>query len=79
MGKWEKVEQAVMSGRSDSGIRFNDLAGLLRRKGFEYRVKGSHHWYQRAGFSPVNLQPVKGMAKPYQVRQVRQVLEEGEQ
>jgi hypothetical protein len=74
---WEKVLAAVMDGRSDSGIRFDDLLRLIERLGFAKRVRGSHHIFQKAGYDPINLQPVGGMAKSYQVRQVRRVLQRG--
>lgn len=32
----------VMSGKSDSNIRFNDLRKLLDSLNFGYRVKGEH-------------------------------------
>ncbi len=39
------------------------------------RIGGSHHFFRKAGLREViNLQPVGGQAKPYQVRQVRKVL-----
>ena len=77
MGKWETILRDVLSGERDNGIRFDGLCGLLKRKGFAVRIRGSHHLYQRVGFAPVNLQPAGAMAKPYQVRQVRRVLQDG--
>jgi virulence-associated protein VapD len=60
---------------SDASIRFDDLRSLLRRLGFEERIKGSHHIFTREGVEEIlNLQPRGSMAKPYQVRQVRKVL-----
>ncbi len=79
MSRWEKVLSAVMAGRSDSSIRFDELIHAVERLGFTKRVSGSHHILQKNGFNPINLQPVSGMAKPYQVRQVRKVLEQGSQ
>lgn len=65
----------VLSGSSDLNIRFSDLRSLLFRLGFQERVKGSHHIYTRSGISEIlNLQPKGSMAKPYQVKQVRNVL-----
>jgi predicted RNA binding protein YcfA (HicA-like mRNA interferase family) len=43
--------------------------------GFEMRVRGSHHVFRNAGVEEkVNLQRDGNEAKPYQVRQVRNVL-----
>ena len=45
---------------------------LLRRLGFDERIRGGHHIFAREGLEEIiNLQPRGGMAKPYQVKQVR--------
>jgi hypothetical protein len=42
---------------------------------FDERVRGSHHIFTRADVVEIiNLQPSGSLAKPYQVRQVRQLL-----
>ena len=65
----------VLHGASDAHIRFSDLALLMRDLGFEERVRGSHHIFSREGIEEIlNLQPRGSMAKPYQVRQVRNVI-----
>lgn len=70
-----KVLQQVLTGRSDSSIRFDDLCGLLDHLGFERRVRGSHHVFRRTGVRElVNLQRDGDFAKPYQVKQVRTVI-----
>lgn len=63
----------ILSGNSDRNIRFAELCGVLTRLGFDERTRGSHHIFTRDGVEEiVNLQPREGgMAKPYQVRQVR--------
>jgi hypothetical protein len=50
---------------------------MLRRLGFEERINGSHHIYSRDGVAEiVNLQPGDdGKAKPYQVKQVKEILD----
>ena len=43
--------------------------------GFEMRVKGSHHIFSRPEIVEIlNLQPRGSKAKPYQVKQVREIL-----
>ncbi len=44
--------------------------------GFDERVKGDHHIFSKPGVAEiVNLQPLRdGMAKAYQVRQVRSLI-----
>jgi hypothetical protein len=40
------------------------------------RISGSHHFFGRADLrDKINLQPQSGCAKPYQVRQVRKILQ----
>jgi predicted RNA binding protein YcfA (HicA-like mRNA interferase family) len=52
-------------------VRFRDLQRLLDVCGFELdRVTGSHHIYVHPKCAiTLNLQDVKGDAKPYQIRQ----------
>jgi hypothetical protein len=66
----------ILSGRADRNVRFRDLCGLLLALGFDERIRGSHHIYSRADVAEIlNIQPRDGgMAKPYQVRQVRDLL-----
>lgn len=76
MSKWKKVRQRILSGEADANIRFEELTGYLKRLGFEERVQGSHHIYYRGDVEEIlNLQPRSdGSAKPYQVRQVREIV-----
>lgn len=66
----------VLGGTADRNIRFDDLRSVLLALGFEERVRGSHHVYTRSNVAEIiNLQPRNGgMAKPYQVRQVRDLI-----
>jgi hypothetical protein len=75
MGKHEKTLQQVLLGRSDANIAFADLRNLLLVLGFDERVRGDHHIFTRSGVEEImNLQPIGAKAKPYQVRQVRNVV-----
>ncbi len=70
-----KTLRRVLSGTSDAAIGFDELRQLLLNLGFEMRVRGSHHIFRKAGIEEkVNLQREGRHAKPYQVRQVRNVL-----
>jgi len=70
-----KTLRRVLSGTSDATIRFDGLCHLLLSLGFEMRARGSHHIFRKAGIEEkVNLQREGSEAKPYQVRQVRNVL-----
>ncbi|MEM6561117.1 MAG: type II toxin-antitoxin system HicA family toxin [Planctomycetota bacterium] len=76
MSRQGKLLDLILSGRSDSNVRFDALCGLLDALGFEVRVRGSHHIFTRGDVAEIlNLQPRKdGTAKPYQVKQVRDIL-----
>ena len=66
------VYNDIMSGKSDTNIRFADMQNLLISKGFICRVKGDHFIYRKAGIPEiVNIQPLGNKAKPYQVKQIR--------
>ncbi len=58
-------------------IRFAELTALVEALGFTLsRTNGSHHIYQHPQVTaPINLQNVNGQAKPYQVRQVIELIE----
>jgi predicted RNase H-like HicB family nuclease/predicted RNA binding protein YcfA (HicA-like mRNA interferase family) len=61
-----------LSGTSDANIRFSDLRNLLLHLGFSERIKGSHHIYFKDGISDnINIQPKGSDAKSYQVKQIR--------
>jgi len=65
----------ILRGTSDANISFRELRQLLRRLGFEERIRGSHHMFRKAGVEEkINLQCDGSKAKVYQVRQVRAVL-----
>ena len=76
MSKAEKLAAKILSGRSDKNFDFDDLCHTLKRAGFESRSgKGSHRIYHKEGVVEiVNVQPRNGKAKPYQVKQVRELL-----
>jgi hypothetical protein len=76
MSKHETTRQRVLSGTCNANIGFDDLCHLLTRLGFHKRTKASHHIFTKDGIPDiVNLQPRHdGKAKPYQVRQVRGII-----
>lgn len=75
MGRYTKVKRKILSGSADTNVEFSHLCQLLARLGFEERVKGSHHIFTRDGLAEIlNLQPKGNKAKPYQVKQVRNIL-----
>jgi predicted RNA binding protein YcfA (HicA-like mRNA interferase family) len=60
-----------------SNVRFTDAQRLLEALGFTLdRVQGSHHIYRHPAIRQrINLQPRAGQAKPYQLRQILDLVE----
>ncbi len=60
-----------------SNVRFREMADLTEGLGFELsRVSGSHHIFVHPDIPEIiNLQDVRGEAKPYQVRQLLGLVE----
>ena len=58
-------------------VEFLDMVNLVEGFGFRLvRVNGSHHIFGRPGIpKTVNLQPDRGDAKPYQIRQFLRLIE----
>jgi hypothetical protein len=75
MTRYDKLITRVLSGKSDTGIGFDELCALLKRLGSQHRTRGDHHiFYRDAVQEIINIQPKDGNAKPYQVKQVRNLL-----
>jgi predicted RNA binding protein YcfA (HicA-like mRNA interferase family) len=75
MSSFEKLILKILSGNADANIAFQDLCHLLIHFGFEERTKGSHHIFRKLGIEEkINLQKDGSEAKPYQVKQVRNVI-----
>ena len=75
MAQADRLLDRVLRGTSDANIPFDGLCQLLRRLGFDERVRGGHHIFAREGVQEIlNLQPKGALAKPYQVKQVRNVI-----
>ena len=71
----ELYEKAL---RRPSSLKFREVCALAEGVGFHFdRTRGSHHIFIHD--SPkmlLNLQKVKGEAKPYQVRQLLALIKE---
>ncbi len=75
MGKHEKLLGKILYGMSDANISFSGMRSLLKHLGFDERIRGSHHIFTRDNVVEIlNLQPKGTKAKPYQVKQVRNVI-----
>jgi hypothetical protein len=75
MTKYEKFLKRLLSGQSDTDIDFDDSCFLLNRLGFHERGSGDHHIFSKESIVEIiNLQSEKAKAKPYQVKQIRNLL-----
>ncbi len=71
----DKILDRILRGTSDANVRFDDVCSMLRRLGFDERIRGSHHIFTREDVADIlNLQPKGSKAKAYQVKQVRNVI-----
>ena len=75
MTRHVKFLRRLLSGNSDANIPFSHLCTLLCNFGFTERIRGDHHIFTHDGVGEIlNLQPIGSKAKPYQVKQVRNVI-----
>ena len=75
MSKHSKLLERVLRGTSDANISFEGMCQMLERLGFNKRIRGSHHIFFRDDVEEIiNLQPKGANAKPYQVKQVRNIV-----
>ena len=74
--KSKKLLLRLAEGRIHN-VAFNEMANLAQAFGFQLkRVSGSHHIFAHPAIPELlNLQQVKGEAKPYQIRQFLRVVE----
>ena len=72
----EKNINKLASKKFDNNFKFSDLLKILKSLGFNERIKGDHHIFSKKNVEEIiNLQPRKdGSSKPYQVKQVRNIL-----
>ena len=70
-----KLLQKILAGSKN--VRFADMVSLVEAFGFHLaRTDGSHHIFTHPQVPElVNLQNVKGQAKPYQIRQFLRLVE----
>lgn len=75
MNRRKLLEKALAGSKN---IRFADMVSLVEGFGFQLaRVTGSHHIFEHPALPEiVNLQNRKGKAKPYQVKQFLELIEQ---
>jgi len=77
MSKTDKLILKVLTGNADNNFPMDELKRLLFILGFlERKGAGSHTLYKKEGITDlINIQNSKGgKAKPYQVRQIREII-----
>jgi predicted RNA binding protein YcfA (HicA-like mRNA interferase family) len=74
--KARKTWERILAGSRNVG--FKDFETLLAAFSFEHRrTSGSHRIYGHPmATRPLSIQPVRGQAKPYQLRQFLEMVEE---
>ena len=73
--KRRKLLQKLLSGSKN--VRFSEATKCAEYFGFKFdRIKGSHHIYIHPDIHElINLQNVDGKAKPYQIKQLLDIIE----
>ena len=76
MSNWKKTREKLLLGASDASLDFEGVCTMLRHLGFSERLgRGSHRIFYKEGVAEIiNLQPRGGEGKPYQMKQIRQIL-----
>jgi predicted RNA binding protein YcfA (HicA-like mRNA interferase family) len=74
--KKQKLLKKLLSGSKN--IRFSEAVACAEAFGFQLKgISGSHHIYVHPDIPELlNLQDVKGKAKPYQIKQLLQLIEQ---
>ena len=71
----EKIISDIICAEKNSNIKFRDLQRVLDVMGFICRIKGDHFIYYKDGINEIiNIQPKGNKAKPYQVKQIRNLI-----
>ena len=75
MSKKQKLLRQILN--NPKSVSFKDMVSLVEAFGFnQARINGSHHIFTHPDIPElVNIQNVKGKAKPYQVRQFLTLVE----
>ncbi len=71
----KKILEKILGGSKN--VKFSDVVNLIKGFGFTLsRTEGSHNIFSRTDIPElVNIQNVKGQAKPYQIRQFLKLVE----
>jgi predicted RNA binding protein YcfA (HicA-like mRNA interferase family) len=78
VNKADKLKARLLAGQGYHNFAFSDLQLLLKSMGFWLdRQEGSHQaWRHSTIASVVHIQSIHGQSKPYQLRQIRDIIKE---
>jgi predicted RNA binding protein YcfA (HicA-like mRNA interferase family) len=73
--KKKKLLLKILSNQRN--VSFSDMRSIVEAFGFKLsRISGSHHIYKHISIKElINIQNVKGKAKPYQIKQFLEIVE----
>ncbi|OIO02821.1 toxin HicA [Candidatus Desantisbacteria bacterium CG02_land_8_20_14_3_00_49_13] len=75
MTQYKKLLAKILQGSSDANIAFTEIRQLLISLDFDERIRGSHHIFTKDDIVEIlNLQTKGAKAKPYQVKQIRNII-----
>jgi predicted RNA binding protein YcfA (HicA-like mRNA interferase family) len=76
MSSWKTTREKLLLGASDANLDFESVCTVLRHLGFsERQSRGSHRIFYKDGIIEIiNLQPRGREGKPYQMKQIRQIM-----
>lgn len=76
MSQYEKIRSDVLSGKCDKNISEADMKFFLSKIGATHkRTAGSHIQYTIDNIPElINIQPKNGKIKPYQVKEIRNIV-----
>ena len=76
MSQYEKIRSDVLSGNCDKNISETDMKFFLNKIGATHkRTTRSHMQYTIDNIPElINIQPKNGKIKPYQVKQIRNIV-----
>jgi predicted RNA binding protein YcfA (HicA-like mRNA interferase family) len=76
MSSWKTTQEKLLRGASDANLDFENVCTMLRHLGFSERQSGGSHriFYKEGVLEIINLQPRGREGKPYQMKQIRQIM-----
>lgn len=61
---------------SDATISYNEAESILLKLGFQVRISGSHHIFNKAGYTKNITLKKRSRLLPYQIKMIKEVLQD---